>query len=47
MLVNGGFALKDGEATGASTGRVVRGRAWIGYPDGRCRASASDWTWSK
>lgn len=47
VLVNGGFAVKDGEATGAPTGRVVRGRAWTGYPDGGCRASASDWTWSK
>jgi N-acyl-D-amino-acid deacylase len=47
VLVNGGFALKDGVATGAHTGRVVRGRAWLGGPGGGCRASAADWTWSK
>jgi N-acyl-D-amino-acid deacylase len=47
VLVNGGFAFKDGKATGASTGRVVHGRAWTGAPDGGCRAAASDWTWSK
>jgi N-acyl-D-amino-acid deacylase len=47
VLVNGGFALKDGKATGAHTGRAVRGRAWTGAPGGGCRASAADWTWSK
>jgi len=47
VLVNGGFALKDGKATGARTGRVVRGRAWTGAPGGGCRKSAADWTWSK
>jgi len=47
VLVNGGFAFKDGKATGVSTGRVVHGRAWTGAPDGGCRAAASDWTWSK
>jgi N-acyl-D-amino-acid deacylase len=47
VLVNGGFALKDGKATGAHTGRAVRGRAWTGVPGGGCRASAADWTWSK
>ena len=47
VLVNGKFALKDGTATGAATGRVVRGRAWTGAPNGGCRKSASDWTWSK
>jgi N-acyl-D-amino-acid deacylase len=47
VLVNGGFAFKDGKATGAHTGRVVRGRAWSGAPGGGCRASAADWTWSK
>ena len=47
VLVNGGFALKDGKATGAATGRFVRGRAWSGAPGGGCRASATDWTWSK
>ena len=47
VLVNGGFALKAGKATGAHTGRAVRGRAWTGMPGGGCRASAADWTWSK
>ena len=47
VLVNGGFALKAGKATGAHTGRAVRGRAWTGAPGGSCRASAADWTWSK
>lgn len=47
VLVNGGFAFKEGQATGAHTGRVVRGRAWTGRPGGGCRASAKDWSWSK
>jgi N-acyl-D-amino-acid deacylase len=47
VLVNGGFAFKDGKATGASTGRVAHGRAWTGAPGGGCRAAASDWTWNK
>ena len=47
VLVNGGFALRDGKATGAATGRVVRGRAWTGQPGGGCRKTAADWTWSK
>lgn len=46
VFVNGRQALKDGEPTGAPSGRVVRGRAWRGWPDGGCRASASDWTWA-
>ncbi len=47
VLVNGGFALKNGKATGAHTGRAIRGRAWTGAQGGGCRASAADWTWSK
>ena len=47
VLVNGGIALKDGKATGAHTGRVVRGRAWAGAPGGGCRTSPADWTWSR
>ncbi len=43
VLVNGGFALRDGKPTGAGTGRVVRGRGWTGWPDGGCRAAAADW----
>jgi N-acyl-D-amino-acid deacylase len=45
VVVNGKFAVRDGTPTGAATGRVVRGRAWTGAPGGRCRKSASDWTW--
>ncbi|HEY1750251.1 MAG TPA: D-aminoacylase [Caulobacteraceae bacterium] len=47
VLVNGGFAFRHGKATGAPTGRAVRGRAWTGYKDGGCRASAKDWAWAK
>ena len=47
VIVNGGLALDKGVATGAPTGRVVRGRAWKGAPGGGCRASAADWTWTK
>ncbi len=47
VIVNGKFALRDGKATGASTGRVVRGRAWTGAAGGGCRKSASEWSWSK
>jgi N-acyl-D-amino-acid deacylase len=47
VWVNGVRALKDGVATGAPSGRVVHGRAWTGAPGGGCRASRSDWTWSK
>jgi N-acyl-D-amino-acid deacylase len=45
VFVNGVLALKNGEPTGASTGRVLRGRAWTGASGGGCRASAKDWTW--
>jgi N-acyl-D-amino-acid deacylase len=47
VVVNGKMAIKDGMPTGAATGRVVRGRAWKGNPEGGCRNSAKDWTWSK
>ncbi|RDI99302.1 D-aminoacylase [Dyella solisilvae] len=47
VLINGGFALKDGKATGIPTGRVVRGRAWTGTQGGGCRASPSEWSWAK
>jgi N-acyl-D-amino-acid deacylase len=47
VWVNGVPALKDGTATGAASGRFVRGRAWTGAPGGGCRASSRDWTWSK
>jgi N-acyl-D-amino-acid deacylase len=45
VVVNGQLALENGEATTARPGRVVRGRGWTGWPDGGCRAKASDWTW--
>jgi N-acyl-D-amino-acid deacylase len=46
VFVNGKLALKDGEPTGAASGRVVRGRAWTGTAGGGgCRASSKDWTW--
>ncbi len=47
VIVNGKLALKDGKATGAPTGKVVRGRAWTGAGGGGCRRSASDWAWAK
>ena len=46
VLVNGRFALRGGVATGASTGRIVRGRAWTGAPGGGCRKSSADWKWT-
>lgn len=45
VLVNGQQVLKDGEATGAKAGRVIRGRGWTGWKDGGCRKSAKDWSW--
>jgi N-acyl-D-amino-acid deacylase len=46
VFINGRLALKDGQPTGAATGRVVRGRAWTGAKGGGgCRASSADWTW--
>jgi N-acyl-D-amino-acid deacylase len=47
VFVNGTQVLEGGEPTGASPGRVVRGRAWKGWSDGGCRASAADWNWSQ
>src|SRR6266513_589016 len=46
VWVNGVRALRKGEATGAPSGRAVRGRAWTGAAGGGCRAAARDWTWS-
>lgn len=46
VVVNGAVVLAGGEPTGAKAGRVVRGRAWRGWPDGGCRASAKDWSWA-
>jgi N-acyl-D-amino-acid deacylase len=47
VWVNGVPALRHGEATRAPSGRIVRGRAYHGTAHGGCRASSSDWTWSK
>jgi len=47
VLVNGGFALKNGKPTGAHTGRFVHGRAWTGTSNGGCRSSAAAWNWAK
>jgi N-acyl-D-amino-acid deacylase len=47
VWVNGIAALRNGKATGAHSGRFVRGRAWTGWPQGGCRASARDWQWSQ
>jgi N-acyl-D-amino-acid deacylase len=46
VWVNGIPALRNGEATGSPSGRVVRGRAWTGFHDGGCRDSSRQWTWS-
>jgi len=35
VFINGQLALKDGEPTGAHTGRTLRGRAWVGAGGGR------------
>jgi N-acyl-D-amino-acid deacylase len=47
VWINGVRALRDGEATGAASGRVVHGRAWTGQPGGGCRAEGGQWTWSR
>lgn len=46
VIVNGQFALLNGQATGAHSGKFVRGRAWSGVKGGGCRASAKDWQWA-
>jgi N-acyl-D-amino-acid deacylase len=46
VWVNGVRALRHGVATGAASGRAIRGRAWTGAAGGGCRASAREWTWS-
>jgi N-acyl-D-amino-acid deacylase len=47
VIVNGTMAIRDGEPTGAASGRVVRGRAWSATPGGGCRRSAKGWKWSR
>jgi len=46
VVINGGIALRDGRATGAATGRFVRGRA-AKATGGACKANASQWTWTR
>lgn len=46
VIINGGFALRDGRATRAATGRFLRGRGALGAKGGGCRAKAADWRWS-
>jgi N-acyl-D-amino-acid deacylase len=46
VWVNGVRALRHEVATGAASGRAVRGRAWTGEGGGGCRDSAADWSWS-
>lgn len=45
VIVNGVLSLSGGEPTGKLGGKAVRGRAWKGWSDGGCRASAKDWAW--
>jgi N-acyl-D-amino-acid deacylase len=46
VWINGVRALRNEVATGAASGRALRGRAWTGGGGGGCRAKAADWTWS-
>jgi N-acyl-D-amino-acid deacylase len=46
VLVNGQLALVDGRATGSTSGRFVRGRAWSGNKSGGCRSAARQWEWA-
>ncbi len=46
VWVNGVRALRHGVATGAASGRAIRGRAWTGAGGGGCRANAQQWSWS-
>jgi N-acyl-D-amino-acid deacylase len=46
VIVNGQLALSEGMATGAHSGKFVRGRAWSDGKSGGCRAFAKDWAWA-
>jgi N-acyl-D-amino-acid deacylase len=46
VWINGVRALRHEAATGAASGRAIRGRAWTGEGGRGCRASAADWIWS-
>lgn len=47
VWINGVRALRHEVATGAASGRALRGRAWTGAGGGGCRNSAADWSWSR
>jgi N-acyl-D-amino-acid deacylase len=46
VVVNGRWTLRGGSLTQERAGQVVRGRAWKGWKEGGCRASAGEWPWS-
>ncbi|HVH83158.1 MAG TPA: D-aminoacylase [Steroidobacteraceae bacterium] len=46
VWINGVRALRHEVATGAASGRAIRGRAWTGCGGGGCRNSGADWSWS-
>ena len=46
VWINGVRALRHEVATGAASGRALRGRAWTGGGGGGCRNSAADWSWA-
>ena len=46
VWINGVRALRHEVATGAASGRAIRGRAWTGGGGGGCRNGAADWSWS-
>lgn len=47
VWINGIRALQHSQATGASSGRVVRGRAWTGRSGGGCRGDSGQWSWNR
>ena len=46
VWVNGVRALRAGQATGAASGRFVRGRAYAGRAGGGCKAQSREWSWN-
>ena len=46
VWINGVRALRHEVATGAASGRAIRGRAWTGDGGGGCRNGAADWSWA-
>lgn len=47
VWINGVRALRHEVATGAASGRAIRGRAFTGGGGGGCRSSAADWSWPR